>query len=201
MNPPFRFIFAALVAGSLGIVLSLQAASAKSEPRVARLDQLVALTVEQRIKATEVFEAERIQLDALAPADRAVQGPEARDRSRQQIRALLSPAQRTKFDLAPQTLGGGLRSNPDNIADRFDRVVGLSPEQKVLARQILWDEYANQLAAVPEGEDTKPFVLREATRDRLRTILTAEQLAKYNRTPLLEGGGAKMGGRLAPKGN
>jgi hypothetical protein len=200
MNPPLRPVLLALAFGSLCFILSLQAAGMNSDVRLARLDQLVGLTSDQKAKAAQIFQTEDQSIEALAPNDRLVKGSDARQSSRQQIRALLTPPQRNKFDLAPQTMGGGLRTNPDNLVDRLHQLLNFSAEQKQRAREILWNELADQLAAVPEGGELPGFRWRDATRDQLRAILTPEQLAKYNSTPQIQGGGGKMGG-LAPKGN
>jgi hypothetical protein len=198
MNPPLRHILAALVFGSLCFVFSIQAAGMKTESRVARLDQLVTLTDEQKVKAAEIFQAEDAALEALPGNDRLVNGSDARQKSRQQIRALLTSVQRNKYDLAPQTLGGGLRANPDNMVNSLEQLLGLSPEQKQRAQEILWNELADQLAAVPEGGELPGFRWREEARDKLRALLTPAQLQKYNTTPFTEGGAAKMGS-VAPK--
>lgn len=198
MNPPLRHILAALTLGSLCFVLGIQAAGMKSETRVARLDQLVTLTDEQRAQAAGIFQAEDAAIEALPVPDRLMKGTEPRQKSRQQIRALLSPTQRNKYDLAPQTLGGGLRSNPDNMVHTLDGLLALSDEQKQRAGIILWSELADQLAAVPEGGELMGFRWREGTRDKLRAFLTPAQLQKYDSTPTSEGGAAKTGG-VAPK--
>jgi hypothetical protein len=201
MNPPVRYILSALTLGSLFMVVSVQTATANPAPRVGRLDQLVTLTNEQKTAATQIFQTEEDALAAIPAAERLEKGETARKTARQQLRALLTPQQRNKYDLAPQAMGGGLRSNPDNILDRLDQLVKLTPEQKQRARQILWNELADQLAAVPEGGELQGFFWREPTRDLLRAIFTPEQLAKYNSTPQGQGGGATGRSGLAPKAN
>lgn len=186
----------ALFCGSLLFVFSIQAAGPKPEVRVARLDQLVTLTPEQKINAAEIFRVEDAALEALPANDRPLSGADARQKSRQQIRSLLTPAQRNKFDLAPQSLGGGLRVNPDFMVERLEQLLTLSADQKQRAREILWNELADQLAAVPEGSELPGFRWKDETQDKIRALLTPAQLQKYNATPVSQGGAAKMTGIL-----
>ena len=85
----------------------------------------------------------------------------------------------------------------EHLVERLDQLLKLSPEQKERARDILWNELAEQLAAVPEGGELQGFLWREPTRDLLRALFTPEQLATYNSTPTGQGGGGKTKGPAA----
>src|SRR5688572_10366225 len=95
MIPPFRYILSSLALGSLCILLSLtlRAAGTNVDPRVSRLDQLVALTPEQKVAIAQIFHTEDQTLAAIPAGDRPAKGAETRQNTRQQIRALLSSAQ------------------------------------------------------------------------------------------------------------
>ena len=73
----------------------------------ARLDQLVVLTTEQRVKARDIFEKANEKLYAFSPNERAEKGMPIRVKMRADIRAMLTTEQQAKYDAAPQYLGGG----------------------------------------------------------------------------------------------
>ncbi len=159
--------------------------------RTARLDKLVGLTADQRAEATEVFREENAAVDAIGGdlRDRALQGAPAREQSRAQIRALLTPTQRKKFDLSPQSDGGGLAVNPDVMVARIDKLLTLTADQKVQATAIIWNALTDEIAALPEDQALKGFRWQQATVDQLRAILTAAQQQIYDATPVPQGGG------------
>jgi RNA polymerase sigma factor (sigma-70 family) len=163
-------------------------ASAPASPgvvqsRVSRLDALVHLTADQAKRAADVFGRELTALDAFGTLeDRAVKGMEIRQQSRADIRALLTPEQRRKYDIAPQSMGGGLSVDPANLVDRLDKLVALTPEQKKNATEIFWDDVVNQVSAMPADQPLRGFMWSDPVRDRLHAILTAEQQAKFDTT-------------------
>jgi hypothetical protein len=73
----------------------------------ARLDRLVALTPDQKVKARDIFEKANEELLAFSLDDRPAKGMPIRVRMRADIRAILTLEQQTKYDAAPQYLGGG----------------------------------------------------------------------------------------------
>lgn len=168
---------------------SAHAASPSVASRVEKLDKLITLTADQKQKAAEIFRVENETLDALSAEVRAEQGMEARAKSRAEIRALLTPQQRTIYDIAPQTSGGGVMFSPENLVARIDQVVTLTEDQKRQATEIIWNEFLDQLAAAPPENPPKGFLWRPATRDLLRALFTPEQREKYDHTPVAQGGG------------
>src|SRR5579862_6856208 len=87
-----------------------------SSNMVDRLDQVVTLTADQKVLATEVFVEENKALQAIPPEDRAEQGMPIRQAARAKVRALLTPEQQKIYDQTPQTQGGGQTVNPANMA-------------------------------------------------------------------------------------
>ena len=87
----------------------------------ARLDRLVALTPEQKVKARDIFEKGNEELLAFSPDERSAKGRPIRIRMRADIRAMLTLEQQTKYDAAPQYLGGGgsTKRQPDQVDSRL----------------------------------------------------------------------------------
>ncbi len=75
------------------------------ESRMAELDKLVSLSVTQKTLALEIFEHELDMLFSLPEADRPVKGAAMRKATIDDIRLLLTPEQRQKYDAAPQAQG------------------------------------------------------------------------------------------------
>src|SRR4051794_37452350 len=82
---------------------------------------------------------------------------ETRQATRAEIRALLTPEQRSKYDVSPQSLGGGLPADPANMAMALEQAVGLTSEQKKKATDIFWDDITDQIAALPPDQNLKAF--------------------------------------------
>ncbi len=157
---------------------------ANVQGRVSRLDTLVHLTPEQKAKIAAVFAKEAAALDGFAAGEeRALKGGEARQASRAEVRALLTDDQRSKYDVSPQQLGGGLPANPDNLTLFMDQAIPLTAEQKKQVSAILWDEITDQIAAMPPDKALPGFRWSDKVRDRLRAVLTPEQQAKFDVTP------------------
>jgi hypothetical protein len=191
MKIRLRNLFGALALGLAFLPAISLADSMSPERRVARLDSLVSLSGAQKAQATEIFALEVATLDSIggSPQDRALKGMPAREQSRAQIRALLTPAQRKKYDISPQTAGGGLMVNPEFIVARIDKLLSLNSDQKRQATAIIWNELIEQVAATPEDQTLKGFHWQQATVDQVRGLLTAEQQRIYDSTPLSQGGG------------
>jgi Spy/CpxP family protein refolding chaperone len=198
MKSILRPMLAAFALGLALVPVASRAASQPPEGRVDRLDTLVKLTADQKLRAAEIFRNENAILDAFTNIDdRALKGMDARVESRAQIRALLTPEQRKKFDVSPQSLGGGLPVDPQNLVDRLDQVVSLTADQKAKALQIIWNDLTDQLAATPEGQALKGFMWQQPVRDQLRALLTPAQQAKFDVTSPYRRSGpasAKTGG-------
>ena len=80
---------------------------------LARLDEAVTLTADQKTKVTDIYKKMADQMQALAPEDRRTKGQEIRTATNAEIRALLTPDQQKKFDAMPQGRGpGGGKGGP-----------------------------------------------------------------------------------------
>jgi HlyD family secretion protein len=79
--------------------------------------------------------------------------------------------------------GGGGRQTPEQIRERLVKGLGLSEEQQKKLDPILADTRAQmqELRGVPEAErGRRAQQIREASRARIREILTAEQRVRYD---------------------
>jgi hypothetical protein len=190
MKKSLRSLFLALIAGATFLPLAGRAAGPTVETRLARLDQLLALTPAQKTQAAEVFRLEDSELvTAGSLEDRVMKNMEARQASRARIRALLSPAQQKVYDRAPQMKGGGLTlPSPETKLAQLDREVGLSAAQKKVALEVFQEEF-EALVALPQSErPEKGASYRQAARDQVRALLTPDQLSKMdsNRQALID---------------
>jgi Spy/CpxP family protein refolding chaperone len=125
MKSNLKILFAAAVLGvaALPLVSSAQEEKAPAPPReggggggrqratpeqmVARLDEAVTLTAEQKTKATEIYKKQSDAMAALSGEERREKGMEIMKATREQIRALLTEEQQKKFDAMPQRGPGG----------------------------------------------------------------------------------------------
>lgn len=81
-----------------------------AEAQIARIDEAVTLTADQKTKATAILTKVQEQVAALPQEERMSKGMELRQAANKEIRALLTPEQQTKFDAMPQGgRGGGQR--------------------------------------------------------------------------------------------
>jgi len=94
--------------------------------------------------------------------------------------------------------GGGGPQSPEAIRDRLVKQLGLTPEQQAKLEPILQDSRQQMigLRELPEPERrARGQKVREATRAKIRALLTPEQQAKYDEmTPGGPGGGGEAGG-------
>lgn len=170
-------ILSMLAAAILPLVGS--AAQPAPEYRADRLSNLVALTPSQHAQATDVFRLEDRELAAVSQANRPVQGMDARQASRDRIRALLTSAQQKIYDRTPQPNGGGLTvAQPDNKVSRLDQQVVLSPAQRQVAQEVYQEEFEGLVSLAPAERLEKGMPFRQAAREQIRALLTPEQLAK-----------------------
>ena len=79
---------------------------------------------------------------------------------------------------------------------RLDRLVGLTPEQQVKARDIFAKAHEELLAFSLEERPMKGMPIRVKMRADIRAILTAGQQATYDATPQYLGGGSMRGPRV-----
>ncbi len=164
------------------------------EAKAAQLDQLTSLSADQSAKATEIFRIENAALEGLDLGDGSAETTQTwvttRETSRNDIRALLTPAQLSVYERARQNQGGGLlHMAPEDETARLDRLVGLSPAQQAVALQIFQEELETLLDLPAADRLVKGGEARQAAKAQTRAILTPEQQKKYDRTPPGEGGG------------
>jgi HlyD family secretion protein len=94
--------------------------------------------------------------------------------------------------------GGGARATPEQIRERLVKGLGLSAEQQKKLDPILADtrQQMQALRGVADQErQAEARRIREASRTRIREILTAEQRTKYDE---MTGGGGSREGRGTP---
>jgi RNA polymerase sigma factor (sigma-70 family) len=151
--------------------------------RVDRLDALVHLSAEQKTRAAEIFARENAILESIPMEERGEKGQEARVASRNDVRSLLTPEQRQKYNVSPQSAGGGLGFNPEALVSRLHQTVNLTPEQQQKATQIFWEDTIDQAAALPADQYLEGYRWRDQARARLRAILTPQQQATFDQTP------------------
>lgn len=77
------------------------------EQQVARIDEAVTLTADQKTKVTAILTKVQEKVAALPQEERREKGQELRTAANKEIRALLTPEQQTKFDAIPQGRGQG----------------------------------------------------------------------------------------------
>lgn len=92
--------------------LAAERARQTAEVMTERLHALVTLTAGQKLKAREIFHEANDELFALPVDERPVEGMPIRVKMRADIRSLLTPAQQSVYDAAPQYLGGGSMKKP-----------------------------------------------------------------------------------------
>ena len=182
------FFAATLFALLVGLLGQVQAAGALSGPQgfnpqnaLARLDEAVPLTAEQRSRALKIFETEAGALNAIPVADRPIKGAEFRQAAQMQIRALLNPEQVRKFDRTPQSQGGGLTMmSPENSVARLDKLVSLSDAQKKVVIEIYEEEIDEIAALAPSERQEKSMAIRQAASAEVRALLLPEQQQKLD---------------------
>jgi RNA polymerase sigma factor (sigma-70 family) len=153
------------------------------ERKIDRLDLLVGLTPQQKTHVGALFAKESAALELIPMAERGEKGQDIRVATRDAVRAALSEPQRRKYDVSPQSAGGGLAADPAMMVTRLDQTVTLTTEQKQKATEILWDDLIEQVAALPPDQQLRGFLWHNRVRDRLRILLTPEQKARFDQTP------------------
>jgi periplasmic protein CpxP/Spy len=77
------------------------------EAQVARIDEAVTLTADQKTKITAIFSKMQEQMQALPQEERREKGMALREAATKEVRALLTAEQQAKFDAMPQGRGPG----------------------------------------------------------------------------------------------
>lgn len=183
-----KLIFVAAVGGT-GLAQPINLTH--PEQMVASVDGLVSLTRAQRKLVTEIVN--QTVTDVLAvPADRRTLDDGAiRNQMRRDIREVLTPEQRIKYDRAPQISGGGLTlALPENKVIRLDQLVRLNADQKTQALKIFTAEFEALFALTEADRLAGGANARKTAREAIRAILNSEQQAKYDAAPQSKGGGS-----------
>ena len=105
-----------------------------------------------------------------------------------------------RFLLAALTLGlaflpllsRGAGPTPEIRVGRLDALVTLTSAQKAKAVGVFQQEDADLLALPPAERGMKTFEVRQASRDRIRALLTPAQQRIYDRAPQMRGGGLTL---------
>ena len=142
------------------------------------LKESIGITTPQMWQVEVIYTNEWVDIQALGrpPLRNRAEVNRIHQRAFDQVRALLTPEQRAKFNLLPQHLGGGLSTrSPWDRVDRLDTLVHLSPLQRDQALSVF-------IAATEEFEETgagaspaqRAIIVRTTSR-MIRSILTPEQ--------------------------
>lgn len=185
----FRVVLVGLACGLAG-GLALPPASAAVTPmsvdkRVDRLTQLVHLTASQKTQAADIFAQEDAALQAFPTSEaRMKQGMSIRQKTRADIRALLTPEQQTIYDTAPQRLGGGAMQDAAAVTARVDKVVAFT-EAQIPAISALYQQQVADLQALSPADRAGEagVAIRKATNAQVRALLTPEQQVKFDANP------------------
>jgi hypothetical protein len=140
------------------------------------LKDAIDLTTPQARQAEIIFTNEWVDIQALGPFPRQSAVMPIRRRTVEQVRALLTPGQRAKFDVYPQRYGGGMFGlSPWDRLDRLDRLLHLTPSQKEGALKVLVEgtEVLMELQAPAEAPNARR--VRAAMIADLRAVLSPEQ--------------------------
>jgi len=86
-------------------------------------------------------------------------------------------------------LSRGAGPSPETRLTRLDALVMLAPDQKAKAADIFQKEDVELSALTPAERGLKTVDIRQASRDRVRALLTPVQQKIYDRTPPMRGGG------------
>jgi protein CpxP len=117
-----KFLLCAVALGAMASTSLLKAQDEKKgkggrgggtpEQQVARLDEAVTLTAEQKTKVTAIYAKYQEKLQAIPQEERQEKGREIMQARRDEVRALLTDEQKKKFDEMPQGgRGGGKKKN------------------------------------------------------------------------------------------
>jgi|GEM_PF-2557632 len=154
------------------------------ELRAQWLKDAIDLTTEQTDKIAILFINEKVELNALGyvPPHGAVAA--VRQRYLEQVRALLTPGQRAKFNLIAQKFGGGrIGRSPWDLVDQLDKLVHLTPAQKSAALDVFIA--GTELVTENDGPEQAAMArkIRLAMKDDIRGLLTPDQQKIWDMQP------------------
>src|SRR5262249_33252400 len=109
--------------------------------------------------------------------------------ARKEIRAVLTPQQRNRYDLAPERVGGGAEQDFAFELKQLDQLVHLTREQFEKAKKTFASGVLAQAQFADEENGPETRRIRANTQEEIRALLTPEQLKIYNSTPDFRGGG------------
>ena len=139
------------------------------------LQQAIELSNEQTFKIERILTKEAADCQAMGPPPWPPASP-IRQRARDDIRALLTPGQRAKFNLVPESSGGGLFGlSPWEQLAWLDKLVHLSPEQKPPVLNGLIDRTENLMENHGPEKAGKRNEIRAEMYVEIRALLTPEQ--------------------------
>jgi len=96
--------------------------------------------------------------------------------------------------------GGRGRMTPEQQVERLSEALALTAEQKTKIVAI-YKEQAAALQAIPQEERReKGMEMMKATREKVRAVLTPEQMKKFDDMPPMGGGRGGPGGPGGPGG-
>ena len=143
--------------------------------RARELESALDLTTVQTHQIANIITQETADCQALGPAPWPPAHP-IRQRARDQIRALLTPEQRAKFNLIPEKMGGGLTGlSPWEQLDKLDKLVHLAPGQKKPVLDELIDRTENLMENQAPEQASKAQEIRLVISAEIRALLTPEQ--------------------------
>jgi len=159
------------------------------------LKESIDITTAQMWQVEVIYTNEWVDIQALGrpPLRDRAEVNRIHRRAFEQVRVILTPEQRAKFNLLPQHLGGGLTTrSPWDRVDQLDKLVHLSAAQKEQALSVY-------IAATEELEETgagtpsaQLFTINRTMRRMIRSILTPGQQAIWQVAPQTKGGGSMV---------
>jgi hypothetical protein len=173
-----------LFVGGTGSTIVRSRPEIRGEMRAWWLKDELNLTTEQTDRIAILFVNESVEMDALGyvPPRGAVTA--VRQRWLAQVRDLLTPDQRGKFNLIAQSYGGGrVGKSPWDLLERLDKLVHLTPVQKTAALDILIR--GTEFVTESDGPDQAAMVrkIHQAMKAEIRGLLTTDQLKLWETMP------------------
>lgn len=143
--------------------------------RARELEKALGLTTIQTHEVADISTQESADCQALGPLP-SPSSATIRQRARDQIRALLTPEQRAKFNLVPERLGGGLTGkSPWEQLERLDKLVHLTPAQKQPVLNEFIDRTENLMENQGPEKTARAQEIRSVMNAEIRALLTPEQ--------------------------
>lgn len=153
------------------------------QTRARELEHALELTTTQTHQVVDISIQESADCQALGPSP-SPSSTLIRQRARDQIRALLTPEQRAKFNLIPERLGGGLiGKSPWEQRERLDKLVHLTPAQKQPVLDALIDRTENLMENQGREQTARAQEIRSITNAEIRALLTPEQQKILDASP------------------